>query len=100
VAWVLLGYTVGYFGSIAIDAAGQWIVYVTTVLMLVFTPAVMSKAPWTALGAVIAGIINIIAAIPPFTFGMPMNMLYAPVVALLLALLFTYFSLQAYRQKL
>ena len=99
VAWILLGYTVGYFASIGVDTAGQWIVFVTTALILVFTPAVMFKARWTALGAVIVGVINIIAAIPPFTFGLPLSMMWLPVIGLVLALLFTGFSFQAYREK-
>lgn len=102
VAWILLGYAVGYFASLGIDATGQWIVFVTTALMLVFTPAVMVKARWTALGAVVAGIINIIkhaAAVIGIPTSVPMSMIYGPVVSLVLALLFTYFSFQAYRQK-
>jgi len=98
VAWVLIGYTIGYFAQAGESAATLWTIFVTTALVLVFTPAVMSKARWTALGAVIAGIINIISGILGLTAS-PMSLVYGPAVAVVLGLLFTYFSFRAYQQK-
>ena len=96
VAWVLLGHTVGYF--IGAPASDLWINFVITLLVLIFTPAVMIKTRWTAAGAVIVGVINIIMNI--LGLGMtPMSKIYGPVVALVLLLLFTYFSFRAYQEK-
>jgi hypothetical protein len=58
----------------------------------------MSKARWTALGATIAGVIKVIWHVIAVT-QMPVSLLYGPVVALVLALLFTYFSFRAYQEK-
>ena len=96
VAWTLLGHSVGYF--VGMSASTIWLGFVTTLLVLIFTPAVMSKARWTALGAVIAGVISIIE----HSLGLitlPMNLAYGPAVAAVLALAFTYFSFRAYQQK-
>ena len=96
VAWVLLGHTVGYF--IGLSASTVWIDFVSTLLVLIFTPAVMSKARWTAPGSVIVGVINIIKDILGL-ITVPMRMLHGPAVAVVLALLFTYFSFRAYQEK-
>jgi len=66
--------------------------------VLIFTPVVMSKARWTALGAVVAGVIAIIAAILGLV-TIPPSLVVGPGVGLVLALLFTYFSFRAYQQK-
>lgn len=96
VAWILLGHTTGYF--IGLSASTLWIDFITTLLVLIFTPAVMSKARWTALGAVIVGAIDLIKDIGGLVIA-PTSMAYGPAGALFLALVFTYFSFQAYRQK-
>ena len=96
VAWILLGHTTGYF--IGLSASTLWIDFITTLLVLIFTPAVMSKARWTALGAVVVGAINVIKDIGGLMIA-PLSMAYGPAGALVLALVFTYFSFQAYRQK-
>jgi len=96
VAWILLGHSAGYF--IGLSASTVWIDFITTLLVLIFTPAVMSKARWTALGAVVVGAINVIKDIGGLIIA-PLSMAYGPAVALVLALVFTYFSFQAYRQK-
>ena len=96
VAWILLGHSAGYF--IGLSASTVWIDFITTLLVLIFTPAVMSKAPWTALGAVVVGAINVIKDIGGLMIA-PLSMAYGPAGALVLALVFTYFSFQAYRQK-
>jgi hypothetical protein len=96
VAWILLGHTTGYF--IGLPASTLWTDFVATLLVLIFTPAVMSKASWTAPGAVIVGVINIITHILGIA-TMPMSMVFGPVVAIVLALLFTYLSFRAYQQK-
>jgi hypothetical protein len=96
VAWIFLGYTIGYFAQAPTYAL--WLVFLTTVPVLVFTPAVMSKARWTAIGATIVGVINLVSAILglPLT---PMSLIYGPAVAVVLGALFTYFSFRAYQQK-
>jgi hypothetical protein len=96
VAWILLGHTTGYF--IGLSASTVWTSSIATLLVLIFTPAVMSKARWTAAGAVIVGVINIITHIVGVTM-IPMSMAFGSVVAIVLALLFTYFSFRAYQQK-
>jgi hypothetical protein len=96
VGWVLLGYTIGYFAGES--ASTLWIIFITTVPVLIFTPAVMSKVRWTALVAVIAGVINIISAVIGLTAS-PMSLIYGPAVAFVLGLFFTYFSFRAYQQK-
>jgi hypothetical protein len=103
VAWILLAHTIGWYAQVAasgyvIISNELWIAFVTTVPILIFTPAVMSKARWTAPGAVIVGVIGIITSILGLTTT-PMNLVYGPAVWFVLTLLFTYFSFRAYRQK-
>jgi hypothetical protein len=96
VAWTLLGYTTGFFTDLS--ASSLWGIFIGTLLVLIFTPAVMLRASWTAPGAMIVGVITIIRAIL-MAIMMPMSKVGGPVVALVLALLFTYFSFRAYREK-
>jgi hypothetical protein len=96
VAQLLLGFTIGFF--VGLSSSFIWTDSITTLLMLIFTPAVMLKARWTALGAVIVGVIRIVREIAALTM-VPTSLVYAPVVALVLALLFTYFSFRAYQEK-
>jgi peptidoglycan/LPS O-acetylase OafA/YrhL len=93
VAWIVWVFTSGAAGQCEMFTCLP--VFIPTVLVLIFTPAVMSKARWTALGAVIAGVVAIIVSILGITGGEG----YVPAVALVLSLLFTYFSFRAYRQK-
>lgn len=96
VAWVLLGHTVGFF--IGLTAFILWMEFVAFLLLLIFTPAVMVKARWTALGAAIVGVIRIIWDILGLV-SFPASLLYGPAVALALVLFFTYFAFRAYQQK-
>jgi len=96
VAWVPLGYTVGYFTGFS--AYDLWIAFVGTLLVLIFTPAVMSKVSWTAPGAVVVGVINIIIHILAVITS-PMSKVFALAVALVLDVLFIYFSFRAYQEK-
>jgi len=96
VAWILLGHTAGYF--IGLSASTLWIDFITTLLVLIFTPAVMSKARWTALGAMIVGVINVIKDILGIVI-VPTSKAFGPAGGAVLALLFTYFSFRAYQQK-
>jgi hypothetical protein len=96
VAWFLFGHTNGFF--IGLPSLIIWTDFVTYLLMLIFTPAVMYKARWTALGAVVAGVIRIIRSILGL-ISLPTSLVYGPAVALILALVFTYFSFRAYQQK-
>jgi hypothetical protein len=96
VAWTLLGYTTGFFTDLS--DSNLWAIFVGTLLVLIFTPAVVSKASWTAPGAVIVGVITIIRAIL-MAIMMPMTKVGGPVVALFLSLFFTYFSFRAYQEK-
>ena len=96
VAWMLLGIPTGYFTGL--PASALWIDFVTSLLVLIFTPVVMLKARWTALGAMIVGVINIIKDILGVVM-MPPSLAFGPAVAIVLMLLFTYFSLRAYQEK-
>lgn len=95
VAWFLFGHTIGVF--VGLSAFIIWTDFVTYLLVLIFTPAVMSKASWTALGAVVAGVIRIIRGILGLIL-LPTSLVYGPAVGLVLALAFTYFSFRAYQQ--
>ena len=95
VAWMLLGYAIDFLVGYPILI---WEGFVNTLLVLIFTPLVMSKARWTALGATIVGVISAIAHLLGLA-TLPMNMAYGPIVSIILALLFTYFSYRAYKQK-
>jgi hypothetical protein len=96
VAWFMLGHSVGFF--VGMSAFIIWTDFVTYLLVLIFTPAVMSKARWTALGAVTAGVIRIIRGILGL-ISLPMSLVHAPAIGIVLALGFTYFSFRAYQQK-
>jgi uncharacterized BrkB/YihY/UPF0761 family membrane protein len=96
VAWELVGHTIGFF--IGLPAYALWFDFVIILLVLIFTPAVMKKTRWTAPGAVIVGVIKIMACILAATM-LPMSKVYGPAVSLVLALLFTYFSFRAYQEK-
>jgi hypothetical protein len=105
VVWVLIGYITG--AMVVIPTWAKYVDFVSDLLVLIFTPAVMSKARWTALGAMIAGVIRLIWLIEGF-INMPVSAdsIYftilnfsGPIVASVLALLFTYFSFRAYQQK-
>jgi len=96
VAWILLGHSAGYF--IGLSASTVWIDFITTLLILIFTPAVMLKARWTALGAVVVGAVNVIKN----SLGVamvPTSMAFAPALEGVFALLFTYFSFRAYSAR-
>jgi hypothetical protein len=96
VAWFLFRHTIGFYAGF--PAATLWTDFIIYLLMLIFTPAVMLKARWTAPGAVVVGVIRIIVSIYG-TMILPMSLKYGPGAAAVLALPFTYFSFQAYRQK-
>ncbi len=99
VGWFMLRHTLGFY--IGLPAFFIWEDFVTFLLVLIFTPAVMLKARWTTPGAMVVGVIRIIAGL----FGLytalisAISKAYGPAVAVVLALFFTYFSFQAYRQK-
>lgn len=97
VAFVLLGLTAGL--AVGYPASVIWIAFVANLLVLIFTPAVMSKARWTALGAVVVGVIAILAGILGLVVLYGSMAVIGPIVAIVLALLFTYFSFRAYKQK-
>jgi hypothetical protein len=92
VAWVLW-----VFGGMGVPCLmpSCLLVLIPTLLVLIFTPAVVVKVRWTALGAIIAGLAVIIVCIVALAGGEG----YVPGVALVLSLMFTYFSFRAYRQK-
>ena len=95
VAWMLRGYTIGCLAGYSIII---WEGFVNTLLVLIFTPLVMSKARWTAIGATIVGIVSAIAHILGLV-TLPMSKAYGPVISIVLALFFAYFSYRAYKQK-
>jgi hypothetical protein len=95
VAWMLLGYATEFLAGYPTII---WEGVVNTLLVLIFTPLVMSKARWTALGATIAGVISAIAHILGLV-TLPMSKAYGPIISIVLALLFAYFSYRAYEQN-
>jgi len=98
VAWILFGFTIGYFNEYGVIGSELYPLFITTLLALIFIPLIMMKARWTAIGAIIAGIINMIIAIDGIA-GTPASGLYGPAVLLVLSVLFTYFSFRVYKEK-
>lgn len=96
VGWYMVRWPIGFF--LQLPALVGWVDFVTYSLILIFTPAVMLKARWTALGAMVAGVVRILIGIYG-TITLPMSYKYGPVVGFLLGLIFTYFSFRAYREK-
>jgi hypothetical protein len=99
VGWFMLRHTLGFYTGV--PAFIIWDDFFTYLLVLIFTPAVMWKARWTALGAVVVGVISIIMRAYGIFLAISIDIskTYGPAVALVLSLLFTYFSFQAYQQK-
>jgi len=75
-----------------------WSGFVVYLLVMIFTPALMVKARWTALGALIVGVIAFIRPILRLTM-VPIFRQGPALILLLLALPFIYFSFRAYREK-
>ena len=96
VAWVLFLFTIGFFAILS--ASELWANFIAVSLVLIFTPLVMLKARWTALGAMIVGVIRIMMEIGGMIM-LPSSLLYQPIVGLIVALFLTYFSYRAYKQK-
>jgi len=96
VGWFMFRHTTGFYAGF--PATTLWIDFTIYLLMLIFTPAVMSKARWTAPGAVVVGVIRIIVSIYG-TILLSMSLKYGPGAAAVLALPFTYFSFRAYQEK-
>jgi len=99
VGWFMLRHTLGFY--IGVPAFLVWEDFVTYLLVLIFAPAVMSKARWTAPSAVVVGAINIIARLYGLYTALTLapEKAWGPAVASVLALLFTYFSFRAYQEK-
>ncbi len=99
VGWFMFRHALGFY--IGVPTFFMWKDFVTFLLVLIFTPAVMSKARWTALGAVVVGAIRIIAGL----YGLyaelisTMSRAYGPAISVVLALIFTYFAFRVYQQK-
>ena len=96
VGWFMFRHTTGFYAGF--PASTLWIDFTIYLLMLIFTPAVMSKARWTAPGAVTAGVIRMIRGIIGL-ISLPTSKLFGPPVGIVLGLLFTYFSFRAYQEK-
>jgi hypothetical protein len=93
VGWFALRHTLGMYAGVP-DWA-RWVDFVIYTLVLIVTPAVMWKARWTALAALVVGVITDVWYIVVLMTAM----LWTRVLTFVLALLFTYFAFQAYRQK-
>jgi hypothetical protein len=93
VGWFMLRQTLGFY--IGLPAFFIWNDLVTYLLVLIFTPAVMFEARWTAPGAVIVGVISIIMRVygliaASMLYGSwGVSHAYGPAVAVVLSLLFT-----------
>ena len=88
-------YGLAMYPNTAMGQYFRWQDFATYLLVIIVTPAVMWKARWTALAALIVGVIRIIAG----AMGLYAFMTYSPAVSLILALLMTYFSFRAYQEK-
>jgi hypothetical protein len=72
---------------------------------MIFTPALMVKARWTALGAMLVGVIVLTRPILRITAGLWDRLglffffAWPATILLLLALPFIYFSFRAYQEK-
>jgi hypothetical protein len=99
VGWFMLRHTLGFYNPVA--AFFRWQDFVTYLLVLIFTPAVMWKVRWTALGALVVGAIRIVVGIIGLYTSLVVapSLAYGPAVAVVLALLMTYFSFRAYQEK-
>jgi hypothetical protein len=93
VGWFTLRHTLGMYAAVAVWA--RWVDFVIYLLVLIFTPAVMWKARWTALGALVVAVITDVWYILVLVTAMS----WTRVLTFVLALLFTYFSFRAYQEK-
>jgi non-ribosomal peptide synthetase component F len=99
VGWLLLGYAVGYGTKYGMTTLESLIGWFFGVLVLVFIPLLLRNAArWTALGACIVGIIWVVTALLQMTM-VPIEALYGPILSLVFAALFAYFSFAAYLEK-
>ena len=87
----------GYF-ALHVPVKFHSLVWILTVLILIFIPLIRGVARWTALGAAIAGIILVTWVLFELTF-LPPAAMFGPVLGLILAVLFIFFSLRAYLEK-
>jgi hypothetical protein len=95
----LLMHTVGIFLPPNNFPAVIWSGFVVYLLVMIFTPALMLKARWTALGAVIVGVL---AFIRPILRAITLPLFFGGWAALILAILalpFIYFSFRAFQEK-
>jgi uncharacterized membrane protein YgaE (UPF0421/DUF939 family) len=81
-----------------------WSGFIVYLLVMIFTPALMVKARWTALGAMLVGVIVLTRPILRITAGFWDRLTlffggWAATILLLLALPFIYFSFRAYQEK-
>jgi hypothetical protein len=99
VGWFMIRHTLGFYTGV--PAFLVWEDFVTYLLVLIFTPAVMSKTRWTAPGLMVAGAIRILMGLYGLYTALTLapSKAYGPGVAVVLALLITYFSFRAYREK-
>jgi hypothetical protein len=93
IGWFALQHTLGMYAAVEVWAA--WVDFVLYTLILIFTPAVMWKARWTALGALVVGVITDVWYIVILITAMT----WLRVLTFVLVLLFTYFAYRAYREK-
>jgi hypothetical protein len=87
----------GYFAQ-HVPVKFHFLVWILTVLILIFIPLVRGTARWTALGAGIAGIILVIWILFELTF-LPPAAMFGPILGLVLAVFFAFFSFRAYLEK-
>jgi len=97
IAWALLGAETGFHAQY-LPAYLHFPFWVLAVLILIFIPLVRGVARWTALGAGVMGTIGVIWFLVTTTI-MPLSAAYGPVVGLVFAALFAFFSFRAYFEK-
>jgi len=99
IGWFALRHTLGFY--IGVPAYLVWEDFFTYTLVLIFVPAVMWKARRTALGMVVVGAIRVVAGLYGLYTALTLapSKAYGPGIAVVLALLITYFAFLAYREK-
>ena len=99
VAWFMIRQTLGFYRGV--PAFFVWEDFVTYLLVLIFTPAVMSRARWGARGLTVAGAIRTLAGLYGLYTALTLtpSKAYGPGIAVILAVLITYFSFRACQEK-
>jgi len=98
IAWGMLGTMMG-FAAQYLPVHLHFPAWVLLVLILIFIPLVRGIARWTALGAVIVGVIGVIWFLYELTI-LPLSAAYGPAIGVAFVDLFSFFAFRAYLEKI